>query len=168
MALKPPRDDDATPVHGVPIHEPIETIAHRTRSTATDAKNALSNINAAREELAQAIKRDEVEHKRLNDGLDSIRRDVGDLKTDVRKDVSELRKDVSELHKVAAKADGQLELLVADSKLSKETAAHREREAISDTADAKKHRRAMSLKVIAIIAGAVTALTTALTALINR
>lgn len=113
---KAPRDDDTpTPVEGVPI-EPLQTIAHRTRSAATDAKATLDTVTTLREDLKEADERNKLEHKRTSDK-------IGVLDDRVLK----LEATVGDLRVDTARSEGKLDTIGDDIRFMKEAALHREK-----------------------------------------
>lgn len=186
-----PREDD-TPVEGVPI-EPMSTIAHRTRSTATDAKATLDTVNTLRLEMVESDRRNQLEHRQTSDKFDELGERVGKLEDHV----GNLRVD-------SGKNGGKLDLIISDMHHIKEAAVHREkaltetqavqqkalietqavekkaltetqaveqqalvetqaveqRVTMEDAADAKKARRLVATKIVAVLAAIGTGITT--------
>ena len=157
-----PRDDTDTPVEGVPI-EPMNTIAHRTRAAATDAKATLDTVNSLRIELLESDKRNKIEHQTTNDKIGGLDERVGRLEDHV----GNLRVD-------GARSEGKLDLILEDMSNIKEAALHREKVTtethavhqkalietqaveqkvtIEEAADIKKTRRFIVAKVVAVLA----------------
>jgi len=185
-------DDELTPVTGIPIAgpqrtpEPLETIAHRTRQSATDTKEALLTVATMRQELIMAIRRDELEHSRLGAGLSALDKRVSG--TSDKLEVMNLH--VGNIREACARTEGKLDILVGELQTVRQSALIREKVTIEtqavvqqkqietqaklaqaeieDKADSKKVRREFSGRVVGVIAGAIAALTTALVTLINN
>ncbi len=144
-------------------------LGQRTTSTANDARRAVRTIQVLRNELQVSIDKYTDENKLLNLRLDNM---VSDQDA-TRDKVDELNQVVGDLREVTARADGKLDIILRDVQLAKESAAHRERVAtdtagiveqaeIEDAADRKKHRRMLTIRIVAIIGAVITAILTAL------
>jgi hypothetical protein len=169
---KGPRDDTtATPIEGVPIVEPMTTIAHRTRATATDAKATLDTVNSLRLELVESDARNHGEHQQTNERLGQLDDRVGRLEDHV-----------GNLRETSAASGAKLDLILEDTRAMKDAAHHREkvitetaavrqrvtietagveqRALVEETSDLKKARRTIVVKIVGLIAALGTALAT--------
>jgi chromosome segregation ATPase len=178
---KKPRntDRDDTPVHGTPLHEPIETIAHRTRTTATDAREAVVTLNTMRDELRAHVERDEAELKRMSDNIAKIDDHVGNLRAATAGMAGKLdillEDRMADKHAQAAEAKATAEAAATEVKLAAETAEH-ERKLAADAAAVENKikledaaaKRGARLKFWSIFGTTVAALTTAIVALVSK
>lgn len=171
MSLKPPKGprDNDTPVEGVPI-EPLNTIAHRTRATATDAKATLDVVSSLRMEIVESDKRSQIDHRVTNeklgvldDRVGALEGHVGNLRESAAANTATLaliREDTRAMKDAALHHQKVItETQAVQQKVTIETAALEQKALIEDTADVKKARREVYTKVAAILAAIGAAVT---------
>ena len=182
-----PKDDmdEPTPVTGVPIAgpprtpEPLETIAHRTRATATDAKETLLTIGMMRTDLVNAIKRDELEHSAIRESIDKSDRRFSQQAVKLDGKIDRMSEQVADLRETTARTEIVMQTLLDDWRAARqtehvrrrvtiETQAAEERAEIEDTADAKKLKRQLKIKVMGLVTAVGAALAAGITALLQQ
>ncbi len=136
----------------------LQTMRGETKGVANDTKTAVRTVQLMRDELAVSLGKYAAENKLLNARLDFL----AEQQTAGHGKIDGLEKVVGTLRESSAAANAKLDLLLGDMNRVKDSAQHRERVAtdtaaiveqaeIEDHLDRRKHRRVVTIKIIAII-----------------
>lgn len=191
MADQPERDDENTPIEGIEIPlapnpdmpADLRTIAHRTRTTATDAREAVVTLSQMRSQLDQQgwmmrqhIDRYDSEHKGITENMSLLNARVNNVQDQMLDQTQTLGRIEGQVGVMLDEIKQARKLTYVHQKTTIETEAVREQEDIKtqhqraqseirEAENTAKHRRRRNFKILSIGGSIIIALAGGIAAL---